>query len=38
MYAKYVQPQNNGCTVDKLRFDVILRKIWQQSSASMNIF
>ncbi len=30
MSAKYVQPQNNGCRVDKLRADVILRKILQQ--------
>jgi len=29
MCAKYVQPQNNGCSVDKLRYSVILRKILQ---------
>ena len=29
MNAKYVQPQNNGCPVDKLYFNVILRKILQ---------
>jgi hypothetical protein len=27
--AKYVQPQNNGCPVDKLHNNVILRKILQ---------
>jgi len=33
MYAKYVQQQNNGGTVDKLRMNVILRKILQHREA-----
>lgn len=38
MYAKYVQPQNNGGTVDKLPNNVILRKILQQSYALLHVF
>jgi hypothetical protein len=31
MDAKYVQHANNGCRVDKLRYDVILRNILQDA-------